>query len=126
MSLWFNKGRLYTDEGGIQRPLDRFIMEEYLGRSLTKDEYIHHIDEDSSNDTLENLQVMSPSEHMHLHMLGKTYYLGKHHSEETKEKISKANMGHKGRLGVLHSEETKKRIGQSVREACERRRKDGY
>ena len=39
--------------------------------------------------------------------------LGKHHSEETKRKISNANKGNKNWLGKKHSEETKKKMSES-------------
>jgi len=45
----------------------RLIMEKKLGRYLTKDEVVHHIDGDHTNNAIENLQIMSQAEHLKLH-----------------------------------------------------------
>lgn len=54
------------DSNGYVR-LHRLVMEDHLGRYLTADEHVHHIDEDKGNNAISNLQVMSASEHMRLH-----------------------------------------------------------
>jgi hypothetical protein len=43
------------------------IIEKYLGRKLRKGEIVHHINGDVSDNRLENLQLMTISEHMKLH-----------------------------------------------------------
>jgi hypothetical protein len=43
-------------------------MEAHLGRELQPDEVVHHINGDSTDDRLENLQVLSRSEHTAIHM----------------------------------------------------------
>jgi len=45
----------------------RKIMEEYLGRKLDKSEHVHHINRDKTDNRIENLQLMSESEHHSLH-----------------------------------------------------------
>jgi hypothetical protein len=45
----------------------RFLMMEYLGRKLEKWEIVHHIDGDNTNNSLENLQIMSQGQHRQLH-----------------------------------------------------------
>lgn len=42
-------------------------MEEILGRSLHKNEVVHHKDEDPTNNNPDNLEVMTRSEHISLH-----------------------------------------------------------
>ena len=44
-------------------------MEGILGRYLTKDEHVHHIDLDPTNNSPNNLVVLNPSEHGRLHTL---------------------------------------------------------
>ena len=41
----------------------RVVMEQHLGRKLTTDEVVHHIDENPANNDISNLQVMTRSEH---------------------------------------------------------------
>ena len=50
------------------RHMHRVVMEQVLGRKLTKDEVVHHIDENKWNNSPENLQVMTRSEHIKLHL----------------------------------------------------------
>lgn len=55
-------------------PLHRVLVENNLGRYLSKDEVVHHKDEDKSNNSIDNLQVLKRSDH------------SAHHSKNT-EKI---------------------------------------
>ena len=61
------------------RPIDGFkdglpvythrrVVEEHLGRNLTSDEIVHHIDFDKSNNSIENLIIMDRSEHRSAHI----------------------------------------------------------
>ena len=45
----------------------RLIMEKHLGRYLRPDEYIHHINEVKDDDRIENLQIVTSSEHTIIH-----------------------------------------------------------
>jgi hypothetical protein len=54
-----------TENGWIQE--HRFIMECVLGRPLTDDEEVHHINEVKHDNRLENLEVLSKVEHRRLH-----------------------------------------------------------
>jgi hypothetical protein len=55
---------------GVKRDEHRHIMEEHIGRKLKRDEVVHHIDGDKRNNVIENLQLMSLSEHSSLHLRG--------------------------------------------------------
>lgn len=59
-----------TKSGYVRR--HRLVMEEKLGRYLTKEEEIHHKDGNGLNNNIENLQLISSkSEHLRLeHSLG--------------------------------------------------------
>lgn len=48
-------------------PIHRKIMEDHLGRELRPDEEVHHIDGNHKNNHLENLVVLSKSEHAKTH-----------------------------------------------------------
>lgn len=45
----------------------RLVMEAALGRYLTEDEVVHHINEDTLDNRIENLRLMSRAEHARLH-----------------------------------------------------------
>lgn len=45
----------------------RYIMQEYIGRKLERNEYVHHINGDKMDNRLENLMIISPLEHNRLH-----------------------------------------------------------
>jgi hypothetical protein len=41
----------------------RYVMEQHLGRRLQTNEHVHHINENTRDNRLENLQVLSAHEH---------------------------------------------------------------
>jgi hypothetical protein len=45
----------------------RLVMEKHLGRYLTKNEVVHHINEDTLDNRIKNLELMTASEHMKSH-----------------------------------------------------------
>lgn len=51
--------------------LHRYIMEQFLGRKLRSDEHVHHINGNSLDNRLENLEVLSASEHARKHAIGR-------------------------------------------------------
>ena len=54
---------------GLDRKLEhRVIMEQHLGRKLESGECVHHINENKTDNRLENLVVLSRSEHQKLHL----------------------------------------------------------
>lgn len=46
----------------------RLVMEEILGRDLTADEHVHHIDGNRQHNRRENLTVLSNADHQRLHI----------------------------------------------------------
>ena len=68
--------------------LHRLIWEKWYGE-LSPQTHLHHIDNNKLNNCLFNLEPLSASAHHKLHKLGKS------HSEETKDKISKSLVGFK-------------------------------
>ena len=65
----------------------RLFMENKLGRYLTKEEDVHHINGNKKDNRIENLQVISKAEHQKLHRTGAKVSL------ETKLRISTSKKG---------------------------------
>lgn len=78
----WNKSKIVSSHGYIclRVPLDHphafgggycyehiYIMVNYLERALTSDEVVHHINGNSQDNRMENLKLMTSSEHMKLH-----------------------------------------------------------
>lgn len=80
-----NYKKIRTSDGLIDE--HRLIMERHLGRKLLNSEIVHHKDGDKSNNDLENLEVMSRSEHSRSHRLGNSMPI------EVREKISRTKTG---------------------------------
>ena len=57
----------------------RLVMEKVLGRFLTDEEIVHHINEITNDDRPENLQVMTQSEHAKLHNFGRNKHNARIH-----------------------------------------------
>lgn len=45
----------------------RYLMEKHLGRALSEDEVVHHINGKKADNRIENMVVMTPSAHMSYH-----------------------------------------------------------
>lgn len=56
-------GYILVTEGGKRRYLHRYIMEQSIGRKLATDETVHHINGVRDDNRLENLEILSRSEH---------------------------------------------------------------
>jgi hypothetical protein len=82
----------------------RYVMEQHLGRYLTKKEVVHHINENKSDNRLENLELF-PTRGAHLHTRHEFV-----HTPEMNEKTSIRLRGEKNHnWGKPLSEERKKR-----------------
>jgi hypothetical protein len=69
---------------GRQQYAHRIIMAEILGRPLTSDEIVHHIDGNKRNNSPDNLELMTVSEHHSLHTTEK--------NASTKQHVRAANI----------------------------------
>lgn len=56
-----------TKDGYVMEHI--LVMEEYLGRYLLANEVVHHINKVRDDNRIENLKVMTKSEHARLHMI---------------------------------------------------------
>lgn len=49
----------------------RLVMEKFLGRKLLPSEIVHHLDHNKTNNKIENLEILSQSQHMKEHLKDK-------------------------------------------------------
>ncbi|RYE54211.1 MAG: HNH endonuclease [Hyphomicrobiales bacterium] len=71
-SWWINakgytEGKVWTAQGQRRVKQHRLFMEHHIGRLLRADEEVHHINGDKRDNRIENLQILSASEHARLH-----------------------------------------------------------
>lgn len=52
---------------GAKHDYHRWFMEQTLGRKLSSDEVVHHVNENKLDNDIGNLQIMTRSEHAKLH-----------------------------------------------------------
>lgn len=53
--------------GNKKQYYHRYVMEQHLGRKLTKNEHVHHLNGDRKDNRIENLEVVSMEDHLRYH-----------------------------------------------------------
>ena len=82
-------GYIVNSIGNSARRLEhRVVMEKHIGRKLDKLEHVHHINGIKDDNRIDNLIILTKSEHHKLHKIGYK------HSEETKKKIRLGRWGY--------------------------------
>lgn len=75
--------------GGPRQILEhRWIMQQHLGRKLKSSEIVHHINENKTDNRIENLHITDRSKHAREHGIGRIT------SENTRKKISESHKRH--------------------------------
>lgn len=64
---WRSNARKRIQIDNVRVYEHRKIMEEYLGRKLSTKEHVHHVNGDPTDNRIENLSIVSPSEHGKIH-----------------------------------------------------------
>lgn len=58
---------LYNSTDTTSMSYPRFLMEHKIGRFLDDDEEVHHIDQDRDNNEIDNLEILTKTEHLLAH-----------------------------------------------------------
>lgn len=93
----------------------RWVMEEYLGRILERKEIVHHINHIKTDNRKENLMILTSSVHTSHHSKGIVI------SDRQKKIISQTQKGNKHWLGKKHSENTKQKMSESAKQVWKQR-----
>lgn len=83
----------YYNDGPARKRLIIYAVykiEKKLGHILENGLEVHHKDKNKLNDKYSNLEVKTSSKHIRDHMMGNKIWLGRNHSEESKQKMSEA------------------------------------
>ena len=64
---------------GVKYKVHRLIMEQYLGRHLLTSELVHHVDGDTTNNIIENLEIVTRAKHREIHCIVGRGYKGSQH-----------------------------------------------
>lgn len=102
-----------SKEGNRGKQLHRLIYEDHYG-PIPKGMQIHHIDGDTTNNDISNLEMVSISEHNKIHKIGNTNCVGREISEETRQKIREKHLGTSlidEYGGIWFLKEMKKQVG---------------
>ena len=128
-------------EGNFRKRLHRLIYEDYHKVTLLPNAFVHHIDGNKLNNSIDNLTLMSPSEHSSHHQKGKNNsmygrrgklapnfqkefskehrrnlsisHTGKKLSESHKKNISLCTKGEKNAMyGKTHTKEARRKISE--------------
>ena len=81
---WKEDGYWYVSIHGRKIALHRWVTEQMLGRTLSADEVVHHVDGDPLNNDPDNLVVLTRAEHARLHRIGNT---GRRATKEERDRV---------------------------------------
>lgn len=108
-----NKYKKIKLKDGTTKDEHRLVMEKYLGRKLNSDEIVHHKNGIKSDNRIENLEIMSRSEHSKKHRTNKKL------SEETKEKLKHCRK-------LRGSEKSNAKLNEKMVKEIKEKLKQGY
>lgn len=71
---YLERGYYMVSVNNVQIPEHRFIMEQFLGRKLSKDEIVHHKNHDKLDNRIENLEITTRAKHAAHHSVSKNIW----------------------------------------------------
>ncbi|MBE3117483.1 MAG: HNH endonuclease [Candidatus Atribacteria bacterium] len=108
-AAWLANGRWEIWRSGRHRLVAHIVWEHFHG-PLSKGTVVHHIDGNTTNDEMANLQCMTVGEHVRLHKTGNNYFKGHKHTPESRALMTAGKLGNTYRLGTYPTPETRERL----------------
>ena len=93
--------------GGVPIDEHRYVMEQFLGRKLGRYEVVHHINGDTKDNRIENLELMSLEDHSRMHAIERD-------CEDLRQEMSRRNKGKPNLTGRKFTEDQVREIRQQV------------
>jgi len=113
---WIECGYPYISVDGRKIAEHRHVVEQREGRKLARGEVIHHVDGNKSNNSPENLLIVTRAEHRRLHS-------GTKWKRWTSEEIARARELHAFGMSIQDVSQTMGRgFSGTIRHVCNRRK----
>lgn len=94
-------GKIWRNRKPARIKQHRYVMEQHLGRALRADEDVHHLNGNKADNRLDNLQLMTHSDHSKLHNSERTHRHGYKLNLSPEQRVARSDRAKRQGLSVL-------------------------